>query len=269
MKKKLIKIVAAILITAMVIISPPGVYGVSLTVMSIYSGSQYADSLMSEKGIEIDIPSAKGWYPFVMTYNADTGFGRFISEDDRRLTIMYNFPAFDLLKGCSRLYDPASPYYSSFYGAYCTEGSYGFTDYGELDDEKAGLVPQYDYTHLVLRDLGLPLRHQTFRWETTSQVSGLSVAGYDGWSRADVDMSVNGVAHEKTGYRRNYIQYGSPGYDAGEDFETVKMKGVVIGRYFEECDASIYFYIMAPDETVIKAWQEDILKNTLIQIRGK
>ena len=31
-----------------------------------------------------------------------------------RLSIMYNFPGFDLMKGCSRIYDTDSRYYNAF-----------------------------------------------------------------------------------------------------------------------------------------------------------
>ena len=44
----------------------------------------------------------------------------FYKKIHKALAKLYNFPAFDLRwgKGCSRLYDPTSPYYNAFYGAY-------------------------------------------------------------------------------------------------------------------------------------------------------
>lgn len=266
MKKKIIKLTAVTAALILVIISPLGAYGRSLAVMSIYSESQYVESFMSERGIDIEMPSGRGWYPFVMTYNADCGFSRFTAEKNRRLTIMYNFPSFDIIKGCSRLYDPNSSYYSSFYGAYCTDGQYGFTEDGRIDKNKAGIVPEYDYTYLVLRDLGMPLYKQIFQWETRDERSDISIAGYDGWYRVDADMLVNGLAHNKTEYLRNYVQYGVPDYDIDEDFAVAEMKGVVIGKYFEECDVSVFFYIMTGSEELIEYWQKDILENTSIKI---
>lgn len=53
-----------------------------------------------------------------MTFTADAAYAAYTGQPDARLTILYNFPAFDLSRGCSRLYDPNSPYYNGFYGAY-------------------------------------------------------------------------------------------------------------------------------------------------------
>ena len=117
MKKRLLKAAAAFIILAVFLWSPFSNYPVSLAVMKIYSGIHERDSIMTEKGIELRIPGGgvtreKDWYPFVMTFNDDAGFRRFTGEADVKLTILYNFPAFDLSKGCSRLYDPCLLYTS-------------------------------------------------------------------------------------------------------------------------------------------------------------
>ena len=56
---------------------------------------------MADRNIKIEIPSAEGWYPFVMTYNADSGFRAFTGDSSIRLSIMYNFPDFDPSKGAA------------------------------------------------------------------------------------------------------------------------------------------------------------------------
>ena len=115
-----------LLLLASFVLSPFSKYILSLSVMSVYSGMHERQSIMHEKGIELAIPGGSAtketdWYPFVMTFNpTEASFCRFTGETNRKLTILYNFPAFDLRwgKGCSRLYDPTSPYYNAFYGAY-------------------------------------------------------------------------------------------------------------------------------------------------------
>ena len=85
--------------------------------MSVYSTIHEKDSIMAEAGFKIDIPgglSTKGrdWYPFVMTFNAD-GYkarGGLIEG----MTILYNFPAFNLLSRTNTFYEPDSLYNSSF-----------------------------------------------------------------------------------------------------------------------------------------------------------
>lgn len=131
MKKKLLitGIIAAVI--AAFLWLPLSNYPISLAVMKVYSGIHQKDSIMAKKGISLEIPGGdstkeKDWYPFVMTFNASESFRRFIGEADGAdldLTILYNFPAFDVLKGCSTLYNPNSPYYNSFYGAYMVSGT--------------------------------------------------------------------------------------------------------------------------------------------------
>lgn len=264
-KKKTIIILSVILMLIIVAFSPPGSYGLSLGVMKIYSASEAEGSYMKEKGISIDIPSADGWYPFVMTFNADSGFKSFSSGQAEHLTIMYNFPEFDLKKGCSKIYDDKSPYYSSFYGAYCVDGDFGFDENGKLDSEQAGMVPEYDYTRLVLRDLGLSDEKTVFEWKVNETGENAEIAGTEGWSFVYADLMVNGLLHEKKEYLRNYIQYGVPKYDVAKEFAPVNMKGRVYGKYFEEKDVSIYFYVIASEEKVIEQFENEILSKSKIE----
>lgn len=142
--------------------------------MSVYSGMHERQSIMEAKGIELSIPgggatSEADWYPFVMTFNPSAeSFCRFIGEANRKLTILYNFPAFDLRwgKGCSRLYDPTSPYYNAFYGAYLVtdvadvseKGYTSLTDAADISEpeRQEGVAAER-----LFRDAGLmPLRAQ-------------------------------------------------------------------------------------------------------------
>lgn len=245
-------------------LSPLGPYALSFGVMKVYSGMEAADSFAKEKEITIDMPSGDGWYPFVMTFNGDSGFGEFIGERDRRLTILYNFPEFDLKRGCSRIFDEESPYYSSFYGAYCVSGRYGFDENGALKEKEASKVAEYDWTRLVLRDLGLPLSQQTFEWKPSDIKTVEKLAGYEDWVCVDAEMTVNGLLHEKQEFLRNYIQYGSPAYEADEDFEVVDMKGRIYGKYFEDWDCSIYFYIITGDDDVMEQCDKEIIRESSI-----
>ena len=134
----------------------------SLAVMRVYSALQERDSLEAETGLWIRMPGGtatpeKDWYPFVMTFNADGSFSRYCGRPSR-LTILYNFGAFDYAKGASNLFNEASPYYNSFYGAYMVrqEGrSFGFEAGGEPSAEEIQLAPRFDFFRLVLADFGL------------------------------------------------------------------------------------------------------------------
>ena len=268
-KKKLAVIIGALL-ALVFLLSPLAPYCLSLGVMSVYSRSEAAESLMAEKGVQIEIPSAKGWYPFAMTFNAGRGFAAFSGESDVNLSVIYNFPQFDLRRGCSRLYDPQSDYYTSFYGAYCVEGDFGFAEDGSLDEDEAALVPEYDLTRLVLRDLGMSPAQEIFEWQSArlpaDEAKTYSLAGFDGWQRVDAVVRTNGAAHEDEGFLRNYVQYGRPGYEAEEDFAPVTLRGRVYGRYFAEKDCGVFFYVLAADEDVIEDWENAVMAESSVSL---
>ena len=330
-------------------LSPFSKYILSLSVMSVYSGMHERQSIMHEKGIELAIPGGSAtketdWYPFVMTFNPSAeSFCRFIGEANRELTILYNFPAFDLRrgKGCSRLYDPTSPYYNAFYGAYLvtdaadvsetgdtspadaadasgterqketaageavlrcgfdtpargtaaemvvTSGSakaapaavaaattsnrarppFGFRADGSLDLAKTGLVPQYDFEQLVLRDFGLRAQDMQFDWTVREVRTVDGFLGYDGWSCVNADMTVSGAFHHADSFRQSYLQYGTPKYDAiaGGDFAPVTMYGRVYARYFAEWESSVFFYVMAPSWEVVDNCDQQILQKSKLR----
>ena len=103
-----------------------------------------------------------------------------------------------------------------------------------------------------------------FEWSLDEVKENINYAGYDGWTRVDADMVVNGVLHRAEEDYRNYIQYGRPKYEAEENFAPVSMKGRIYARYFEEQDVSIYFYIMARNEEVLESCDRDILSESVI-----
>lgn len=313
-KIKLMVLAAAAVLLVVFALSPLSKYLVSLSVMSVYSGVHERQSIMEEKGIELSIPgggatSEADWYPFVMTFNPSAeSFCRFIGEANRELTILYNFPAFDLRrgKGCSRLYDPTSPYYNAFYGAYLVtdtadvsetgdtsltdtaditdperqEGTaaggkvsnrarppFGFHADGSLDLAKTGLVPQYDFEQLVLRDFGLRAQDMQFDWTVREVRTVDGFLGYDGWSCVNADMTVSGAFHHADSFRQSYLQYGTPKYDAiaGGDFAPVTMYGRVYARYFAEWESSVFFYVMAPSWEVVDNCDRQILQKSKLR----
>lgn len=310
MKRKRKVVMAAAAAAAVLILflwSPLSNYPVSLAVMKVYSGIHERESIMAEKGIALNIPGGSvteetDWYPFVMTFNDSDGFRRFLRQteqsgqtaqadySDLELTILYNFSAFDVPRGCSRLYDPSSPYYNGFYGAYLVSGQvtegdssrhpWGFTGDGQLDTASTALVPQFDFQNLVLGDMGIDRSRMVFQWELISTEENVSYAGSDGWSRADAALTVNGVFHKKEEYHQSYLQYGPPGkYPASGknsepekmaersdfvpvDFAPVDMKGRVYGKYFRQWDTSVFFYVLAADEDVLERCDDGILSQS-------
>jgi len=235
----------------------------SLAVMSYYSNDHAKQSVMSQNDFEIDIPSGKGWYPFVMTYNA-SGFSRF-SNLNADMSIMYNFGAFVLVSRTSSLYDKQSDKYSSFYGAYVVQqdsGVFGFLDNGEIDLDEVSLAVEYDYTKLVIRDFGLD--NQTFEIGDFVIEEDVAYAGTSGWTRIDATMVSNGAAHTYVGYKLPYLQYGRPMEDAEVDFAVTTLRGRVYAKYFAEYDCTIMVYVIAPSVAAVDACDQNILNQTTI-----
>lgn len=254
--------------------------------MSVYSGIHEGESIMADKGIILEIPGGdetpeNDWYPFVMTFNPGESFSRAAGDNSLELTILYNFGAFDLRRGCSRLYDRQSEYYNSFYGAYLvtrkddgieSSGEYktapfGFDPEGHMDPEQTAIVPKFDFQHLVLGDFGIKTSEQVFEWTAETTSENVSYLGWDGWSCVDAALLVNGAAHTKKEFRQSYLQYGAPEYEvsANEEFKPVAMRGRVYGRYFEEWDTSVFFYILTPEKETLERCDRDILSKSRLE----
>lgn len=252
----------------------------SIAVMGIYSKINENTSLLKSEEINLSIPGGlttlrSDWYPFVMTFEANSGFRRFTGNPSLSLTILYNFPAFSLIKGCSRLYDTASPYYNSFYGAYLVKdtdgGTYGFTrrDDGTLypDASAVAEVPKYDFWQLVLSEFGLTGKNAVFDWTVTDISEPLSYAGEDGFYRMDATLTVNGSSHEYDGFTPSYLQYGTPNFPVTDPLTPIPMYGRLYGKYLENKQVSLFFYIVAADKEILEECDREILSESSFTYR--
>lgn len=249
----------------------------SMAIMGIYSKMNENTSLLKSESIELSVPGGlstlhSDWYPFVMTFEANNGFRRFTGDSSLSLTILYNFPAFSPTKGCSRLYDTASPYYNSFYGAYLVKdedgGTYGFTKQadGTLFPNATAVaeVPKYDFRQLVLSEFGLTNKNAVFDWTVTDISEPLSYAGENGFYRMDATLTVNGSSHNYSGFTQSYLQYGKPNFPVTDPLAPVSMYGRLYGKYLEEKQVSLFFYIVAADIEVLEDCDKELLsKSTL------
>ena len=232
--------------------------------MSIYSALHEKDSVMKQAGFRLLIPGGTStlktdWYPFPMIFNA----GEF--AEGTKMSIIYNFPAFNPLDRASNLFDEDSEYNSAFYGAYIITKDdstpYGFSD-NWINTEELTSAFEYDYVNLVLKSF----RSKNFvftpvHYETTS----VDYLGYSDWIMVDAIIKTNGVSHNSIDFKRSYIQYGNPGQNTSEDFPIVTLFGKLYLRYFEEYNCTIAMYIMAVNEKVILECDKNILSKTIIR----
>ena len=271
-RRRLVALAAAAACGVVFVLSPLFPFVRSLAVMGIYSKYNQGHSLLAEENIRLHIPGGLStpeadWYPFVMTFAADSAYAAYTGQPDARLTILYNFPSFDYARGCSRLYDPASPYYNAFYGAYLVrdKGNAALAA-GAPEEGAVASIAAFDFFTLVLVDFGLGAADRVFDFTVTRWEQDVTFAGYSGWTRAEAVFTVNGCAHNPREGVRSYLQYGAPGFGpVAAEFAPVEMHGLVLGRYFPEWDAGVYFYVMGASAELCRSCEEQILSKSILE----
>ena len=261
MKKKII--VLAVLVLAAALIFWFFYPLRSLIVMSVYSEQHSNESVLKQHGFSLDIPSGQGWYPFVMTYNADS-FSAW-SGIDADVSIMYNFGAFDTATRTSSFYDLDSDQYCAFYGAYVlhqNDGVFGFADGGDVDRDAITQAVKYDYTQLVLAGFGCD--DIVFDVDEFKQQPDVSYAGSGGWTGIDAVITTNGVAHQFKEDKTAYLQYGPPMTTVYEDFAVTTLYGRLYIKYLEEYDCTAMLYVIAPNTDAVETCDKEILSKAVI-----
>ena len=235
----------------------------SYIVMGIYSGQHSANSVQKQHGFSVDIPSGAGWYPFMLTYNAQ-GYSAW-SGEDADMSILYNFGAFNALTRTSSIYDVNSDKYSAFYGAYVlhkNNGKFGFSDDGAVAMAEVESAVAYDYTQLVIAGFGCG--DIVFDAGGYELQPGTSYAGSEKWTRIDADITANGVAHTYKHDHQAYLQYGPPMNATQQDFTPVSLKGRLYIKYIKDYDCTVMLYVIAKDANAVDACDNDISSRTKI-----
>lgn len=264
-----------ILLCALFLTLPFNKVFLSLSIMNVYSHRNAKEYAQADFGLTLEIPGGlkttkRDWYPKLLCYYADDFYAS--SGNCYKLSVFYNFPEFDFQKGCSQLYNPESPFYSSFYGAYILKGEeycYGFDEKGELAESDVAEVARYDYQQLVLRDFGLDYDEAVFDFTVEKTEKGLIYAKSNNWTRVDAKVLVNGCAHKKGDFVLSYLQYGSPGFEVKQPFEPVELFGRIYGKFFEEEKISVFFYILCADLQALEECDRQILSKSKISWNSK
>lgn len=278
-RKKVSRLLVIFMIMLLFVLSPLSELALSMGVMSVYSGMHERESILAERGLELSIPGGlgKGWYPFVMLFNPESRAvsaflrSKGMDKEEVRLSILYNFPAFDLSwgKGCSRLFDKDSSYYNSFYGAYAVSARepFGFCPDGSVNEAEIAALAEYDFHSLVLSDFGLQAAERVFEWRQINMEANVSLPCSEGWQRIDAELRVNGAAHTEQGFVQSYLQYGVPKYKYGEaqkPFTPIEMKGRIYAKYFSEYDISLFFYIVTADKELMESCDREIIQRSTL-----
>jgi hypothetical protein len=246
----------------------------SYSIMGIYNIYEKNNSLLKKENINISISGGlatkrKDWYPFVLTYNDNGDFSNYLGRKVK-LTILYNFGAFDISKGSSLFYNKNSPFFCSFYGAYIikeedTNRMFGFKKDGTINLEDISLLAEYDYKYLVLNGLGCDVPYMEFTINRISTVD--KFINYNKWFKIDANINTNSVIHKKTNNQVSYIQYGQPPreYAEDEDFPMCTLHGRLYAKYFSNIKTTILFYIICPEEKEINTCDKLFISKAAIK----
>ncbi len=266
-----------VLVLVLFILSPFFQVAKSYGVMAVYSKIHENQSFLRQEGIDINIPGGlstldRDYYPFVMTFDTEDYFGKY-AGDDIDLVVLYNFGYMRWLKGASVLYDPDSPYYNTFYGAYLVRykdglRQYGMHEDGSLNTQEANLVTDYDLKVLVMKSIGN--EHPSVVYEMKEEDSRriVKIDGLD-FLVFDADIRMDSFYHELKGDHRAYIQYGRPWkIEEMDDFETTSMMGRFYVHFDQTSKISLFFYIITGDHETLQRTEESyIMKSSVVGIK--
>jgi hypothetical protein len=216
-----------------------------------------ADDFLARNGVAAPVPVVPGAIP----EHARVPFPSILLAASGRawsldLLVIFSIGDFPDVLPCSTYYDPASPWYNVFYGAYGIrsherDGSWwGYHRDGTPDFEQMLEVPELDYNFLTAAQLGCPPEKRVFRVKST--VTGR----IDGWDTAEVRAVVPSGLHRYEDARwpnlTYYAVFGLPERrlaEGRESYEPVDMKGQM---FFRRIDAeperiTLVWGAMCPD----------------------
>ena len=211
------------------------------------------------------------WFPRMLLFNA-TGVplsDLYISgEGTADISIYYTYG--DFVQGRSTIYDIDSPYSSAFYGAYTirlkpVEGSVDLSLMELIES-----VTMYDYTNLILSQLGLNSEDLYFEAETDSISNYINAFGSDGWVKIDAKIKTRAMAHKANGFKQHYLQFGKPKTDKEDfDFPPMTLFGRTYAKCFKEKDIYVIFYIQAADEDLVNSTDRYLLSQSKVSIEDQ
>ncbi|WP_141617870.1 hypothetical protein [Myxococcus sp. AB036A] len=186
-------------------------------------------NFLAEAGIATPVPAIRGSIGAV----AHEPFMAFDTKRLMDLLVAFTIGDFPERAGCSNYFNPHSPWYNVFYGAYGIrsykrDGSpWGFTRDGRPDLDEMLEIPRLDYNFLTAGELGCPASKMCFEVLDVRQ-------GREGpWHMAEVSCIIPSGLHRVQDAQAPdltyYAVFGVPEEDylvgGRESYEPVRMRG--------------------------------------------
>lgn len=272
--RRSLKFIGTVLVIIMLLVLlPPTRIIPSLLIMRVNNLVHQQTSLTTTEGITVDMPSGRisngqNWYPFVLSFDASRAYSKKTGKD-LKLTILYNFGAYDPLEGRSRFYEADSPYQGAFYGAYLVKNetepfAYLYDEMGALNYGALEAIAKYDYKHLVLTGLGAKQSNVLFE-ALDSKVDYVHLNENE-WIQVTSEIKTNSPRHEYQSFQLSYLQYGLPDIGTEENFDEILLYSRVWVRHIDEKKTSIVLYAMSPDKAFLEEMTQEILYETSVII---
>jgi len=142
---------------------------------------------------------------------------------------------------CSSYYDPASPWYNTFYGAYAFRSwkpdgaAWGYDPQGAPQFADVARIAEVDYDFLTAAQFGCPPKLMCFDVEN-------AIVGKpnQGWDPIDVFARIPSGLHDPTAFPANpgnYVAFGVPDegfYKGRQSYEPVEMRGEFFMRVLSQ-----------------------------------
>jgi len=211
-------------------------------------------NFLTKNGIKTPMPVIAGALPD----HARVPFPSLLLPLPVDLLVIFTIGDFESSRQCSSYYDPGSPWYNVFYGAYGVrskenDGSWwGYDAAGNVNFDEMLAVPELDYNVLTAGQLGCPPAKRIF------QVLDKRTGTTGSWNRGEiVAMVPSGLHRPPDAVNANptyYSIFGFPDPDLPGNrpsYEPVKMRGEIFFRKVADISSSeritLVWGAMCPD----------------------
>lgn len=196
-----------------------------------------ANDFMNQAKIPMPEPIAPGALPGMVRETVPAEFLHMLVDIDMVWTIADYEASYD----CSAYYDPSSPWYNVFYGAYglrsykSNGAAWGYNADGTPNFPEFLQIPNVDYNFLTAGMFGCPPQQMCF--DVRSWVPGSK----NGWDLIDVVATVPSGLHDPAvtlADPSTYVIYGvpDPGFlsNGHTAYESVEMRGLLYLKQMTE-----------------------------------
>ncbi len=258
----------------------------SRVVMGIVTWVESEKVIGREEGLAIHFASPKkgenaglNWFSQMILFNqSGVSFSRLGLEGSGKvdLSIYYTFGDFE--HGRSTIYDDHSPYNSAFYGAYIIKVKPEEGIIAPTVQKMTEAVTRFDYTSLILSQLGLDIEKAYFDPQVVETRSNLNLFNTDTWTMTDAIIHTRSVMHTPKSFVLHDLQFGKPKMKKSEmevsemvsqetEFPEIKLYGRTYAKYFEDKAIYVIFYVQSPSAELVEKTDQNLILESKLRLK--